>query len=293
MTHPDIRSVIDTADQLGETPLWCERTQKLWWLDIEQPKLQSLDPVTGAHQVFRFDCAWAGSLALCETGDLLIALDNDLYRFDPATGTKTLFASVGPATPKTRLNDGRTDRQGRFWVGTVDNVFQEKLGSLYRVDPSGKVTRMMEGVICSNSLAVSLDGRTLYFSDTRQYTLWAFDLDPVSGGLSNRRVFADHTKTLSKPDGACVDSEGFVWNAIFGGHRIVRYAPDGRIDRTIELPVTNPTCICFGGKDLSMLYITTATKMIAPEVLAEETHAGSVLAIDVGVKGVPECRFAI
>jgi sugar lactone lactonase YvrE len=185
MTTPIIQAVINKQDQLGETPLWCERTQKLWWLDIERPRLQSLDPATGAYQAFPFKCTFAGSLALCASGDFLIALDNDLYRFDPESGKLDFFVAVEPATPKTRLNDGRVDRQGRFWVGTVDNQFKEPLGSLYRVDPSGKVTRMFEGIICSNTLAFSLDGRTLYFSDTRQYVTWAFDLDTKTGDLSN------------------------------------------------------------------------------------------------------------
>jgi len=293
MTTPIIQAVINKQDQLGETPLWCERTQKLWWLDIERPRLQSLDPATGAYQAFPFKCTFAGSLALCASGDFLIALDNDLYRFDPESGKLDFFVAVEPATPKTRLNDGRVDRQGRFWVGTVDNQFKEPLGSLYRVDPSGKVTRMFEGIICSNTLAFSLDGRTLYFSDTRQYLTWAFDLDTKTGDLSNQRVFADYTADKSRPDGACVDSKGYLWNAIFAGHRIVRYAPDGRVDRVIEMPVTNPTCVCFGGPDFATLYVTSATKMIEADMLAKETHAGAVLALDVGVRGLPESRFDI
>jgi sugar lactone lactonase YvrE len=293
MTTLAIKSAINTSDQLGETPLWCDRTQKLWWLDIERPKLQSLDPLTDAYQAFPFDCVFAGSLALCATGGLLIALDNNLHRFTPETGELKLFAEVEPATPKTRLNDGRTDRQGRFWVGTVDNNFKEPLGSLYRIDPSGKVTRFMEGIICSNTLAFSPDGRTMYFSDTRGYVTWAFDLDIKNGDVSNRRIFADYRADNSRPDGACVDAEGFLWNAIFGGHRIIRYAPDGRIDRVIELPVSNPTCLCFGGRDFATLYVTTATKMIAPDVLAKETHAGAVLALDVGIRGIAESRFDI
>lgn len=293
MTAPRIEAVINTQDQLGETPLWCERTQKLWWLDIERPKLQSLDPVTGAYQAFPFRCTFAGSLALCASGDFLIGLDNDLYRFAPVSGKLELFVSVAPNTPKTRLNDGRTDRQGRFWVGTVDNQFKEPLGSLYRIDPSGKVTQMIEGIICSNSLSFSPDGRTMYFSDTRQYVTWAFDLDIDTGDIGNQRIFADYRGDNSRPDGACVDSEGFLWNAVYDGHRVMRYAPDGRLDRVVELPVTNPTCVCFGGADLATLYVTTATKMIAPDILAAETHAGAVLALDVGVRGLQEDRFAI
>lgn len=195
--------------------------------------------------------------------------------------------------PTTRLNDGRCDRQGRFWVGTMDNGLSQPLGSLYRVDPSGVVTKAAEGFIVSNSLAMSPDGKTLYFSDTRKHLLWAFDLDVDSGHISNRRVFFDHSADKSRPDGACVDADGCVWNAMFAGHRIVRYSPTGKIDRSIELPVTNPTCLCFGGPDYSTLYVTSATKMISPEALANETLAGAVLALNVGVKGLPEVTFKV
>jgi sugar lactone lactonase YvrE len=293
MKNPDVTCVVNEADQLGETPLWCERTQKLWWLDIERPRLQSFDPSSGRHDVFTFDSTYAGSLAICASGGFLVALDNDLFRFDPDTRALEKFVTVEPKNPATRLNDGRCDRQGRFWVGTMDNGLSQPRGSLYRVDPSGVVTRADQGFIVSNSLTTSPDGRTLYFSDTRKFVMWAFDLDVDSGNISNRRVFFDHSADGSRPDGACVDADGCVWNAIFAGSRIVRYSPAGKIDRTIALPVTNPTCLCFGGADYSTLYVTSATKMIGPEMLAEETLAGAVLALDVGVRGLPEAAFRI
>lgn len=293
MTYANVACVVNAADQLGETPLWCERTSKLWWLDIERPRLQSFDPSRGTHDVFPFHSVYAGSLALCESGGFLVALDNDLFRFDPSDRRLEKFVEVETKRPTTRLNDGRCDRQGRFWVGTMDNGLSQPLGSLYRVDPSGVVTKADEGFIVSNSLATSPDGKTLYFSDTRKYVLWAFDLDVDSGNISNRRVFFDHSADKSRPDGACVDVDGCVWNAIFAGHRIVRYSPTGKIDRSIELPVTNPTCLCFGGSDYSTLYVTSATKMIAPEALAKETLAGGLLALDVGIKGLPEVTFKV
>jgi sugar lactone lactonase YvrE len=292
VAYANVSCVVNAADQLGETPLWCARTSKLWWLDIERPKLQSFDPATGAHEVFPFNSVYAGSLAICESGGFLVALDNDLFRFDPGNRRLEKFVEVETKGP-TRLNDGRCDRQGRFWVGTMDNGLSQPLGSLYRVDPSGAVTRADQGFIVSNSIATSPDGKTLYYSDTRKYVLWAYDLDIDSGDISNRRVFFDHSADKDRPDGACVDADGCLWNAMFAGHRIVRYSPSGKIDRTIELPVTNPTCLCFGGPDYSTLYVTSATKMIAPEVLAREPLAGAVLALNVGVKGLPEVTFKV
>jgi sugar lactone lactonase YvrE len=286
-----VRVVINARDQLGETPLWCPRTDKVWWIDIERPRLQTFDERTGKHEVHPFESTFAGSLALHREGGFVVGLDNRLHRFDPATSTLNHLADVESADQRTRLNDGRCDRRGRLWIGTMDAAIQEPLGSFYRVEPSGAVHWLFTDIIVTNSVTTSPDDRTLYMSDTRRFKIWAFDLDPDDGALSNRRVFADYANEKGRPDGACVDSDGCVWNAVFAGHRVIRYTPAGKVDRVIELPVTNPTCVCFGGSDLSTLYITTATKMIAPEVLAKEPLAGALLAVDVGVKGLPEAMF--
>lgn len=288
----DIRRVVASTDQLGETPLWCWRTNVLWWIDIEKPKLQSFDPATGRHRVIPFDTRFLGSIALRRKGGLLVALDRKLYTFDPDAGTLDLFCTVEADDVDNRLNDGRCDARGRLWIGTMDNRILEPTGAFYSVDPDGTVTRHFDDVRVTNSVAISPDQKTLYFSDTRRFTLYAFDLDVDAGTISNRRVFVDYTATRDRPDGACVDSEGFVWNAIFGGGRVVRYAPDGRIVRTIPVPVTHPTCVCFGGADLATLYITTARKFLTPEQLAAEPWAGSLLATEPGVRGLPEHMFA-
>jgi sugar lactone lactonase YvrE len=295
----DVRVVVNARDQLGETPLWCARTGRVWWIDIEQPKLQSFDERTGRHEVFPFASTFAGSLALHRAGGFVVALDNSLHRFDPgfdpASGTLEHIVDVEPADAGTRLNDGRCDRRGRLWIGTMDAAIEKPLGSFYRVDPTGEAHRLFDDIIVTNSVTTSPDDRTLYMSDTRRFKIWAFDLDPEDGVLSNRRVFADYSNDTGRPDGACVDADGCVWNAVFAGRRVIRYTPKGKVDRVIELPVTNPTCVCFGGPDLGTLYITTATKMIAPEVLAREPLAGALLAVDVGaawgIKGLPEPMF--
>ncbi|RZL87243.1 MAG: SMP-30/gluconolactonase/LRE family protein [Variovorax sp.] len=286
-----VRVVVNARDQLGETPLWCPRTDKVWWIDIERPRLQSFDERTGKHDVYPFESTFAGSLALHRNSGFVVGLDNTLHRFDPASATLNHIVDVESPDRRTRLNDGRCDRRGRLWIGTMDAAIQEPLGSLYRVEPSGAAQWLFNDIIVTNSVATSPDDRTLYMSDTRRFKIWAFDLDPDDGVLSNRRIFADYTHEKGRPDGACVDSDGCLWNAVFAGHRVIRYTPAGMVDRIIELPVTNPTCVCFGGADLSTLYITTATKMIAPEVLAYEPLAGALLAVDVGVQGLPEAMF--
>lgn len=289
MAHIDC--VINPRDQLGETPLWCERSQSLLWIDIEKPKLQRYVPASGSHEVFPVAGNFLGSLALRAEGGLLLAIDAGLYTYSPGEGEPKPFRQVEPADLNTRLNDGRADARGRFWVGTMDNQLSRPNGSFYRIDPDGSATRLVGDIIVTNTVAIAPDQKTLYLSDTRRFTIWAFDLDVDDGMLSNRRVFVDFTATRERPDGACVDTDGCLWNAMFAGHRVVRYTPDGRIDRSIDMPVTNPTCVCFGGADLRTLYVTSARKFLSDAQLADEPLAGALFALAPGAQGLPECRF--
>jgi sugar lactone lactonase YvrE len=289
---PDIRRVVASTDQLGETPLWCPRSRVVWWIDIEKPKLQSFDPRTGQHRVIAFDADFLGSIALRRQGGLLVALDRKLFTFDPESEKLEPFCTVEADGIDNRLNDGRCDSHGRLWIGTMDNKILEPTGAFYSVTADGTVTKHFDDVRVTNSVAISPDQKTLYFSDTRRYTMYAFDLDVAAGAISNRRIFVDYTASKDRPDGACVDAAGFIWNAIFGGGRVVRYAPDGTIVRTIQVPVTHPTCVCFGGPDLDTLYITTARKFLTAAQLAAEPWAGALLATEPGVKGLPEQMFA-
>ena len=288
--RPKVECVVESRDRLGETPLWCDRTNRLWWIDIEQPRLQSYDPATGDHQATELPGTFAGTQALAKSGDRLLAEDLTLYLRDDATGRRSTLANV-EAGLDNRLNDGRADARGRFWVGTMDNQLHRPNGSLYRVDPDGVATRMASDVIVANGIAFSPDGRTLYFTDTRRYTSYAYDLDLDDGVVTNRRIFADYTATGDRPDGACVDVDGCLWAAFFAGSRVVRYRPDGTIDRVIPMPVTNPTCLCFGGRDLKTLYVTSAWKFLDAAQLASEPMAGGLFAIESVGQGIPEHRF--
>jgi sugar lactone lactonase YvrE len=287
-----VECVIPGSDQLGETPLWDAREQKLWWIDIERPKLQSFDPASGARAAYPYDAAFLGSLALTQSGSHVLAKDVSLYHRDPASGALSLFAQVETGLDN-RLNDGRVDARGRLWIGTMDNGLHRPNGSVYRVDPDGSVLPVFDEVVVANGMAFSPDNRTFYFTDTRRYCSWRFDLDIDDGQIRNRVLFADYTASGERPDGACVDVDGGIWTAFFAGSRIVRYRPDGTIDLVVPLPVTNPTCLCFGGDDLRTLYITTATKFLTPEQRASEPLAGSVFAVHGIGQGMPEHRFAI
>lgn len=290
-TTDGVRCVVPGSDVLGETPLWCAQTQSLLWLDIEEARLQRFHPASGRHDVYQFDARYLGSLALLRRpGRVLLGIDLALETFDLGTGARETLCQVEPADTDNRLNDGRCDSRGRLWVGTMDNQLTRGNGSFYRVDPDGSVHRQFGDVIVANTVALSPAEDRLYFSDTRRYTTWRFGLDVASGALGPREVFVDYGGR-ERPDGACVDSEGYLWNAIFAGGRVVRYAPDGRVDRVIALPVSNPTCVCFGGPELRTLYITTARRFLTRAQLREQPWAGAVLAIDVGVAGLPEQRF--
>jgi len=293
-TTDGLRCVVPGSDTLGETPLWCEASQSILWLDIEEARLQRFHPASGRHDVFQFSERYVGSMALMRQPErVLLGIDLALVAFDLGTGARELLCQVEPPTPDTRLNDGRCDSRGRFWVGTMDNHLSRGIGSLYRVEPDGSVHRQFGDVIVANTLALSPTEDTLYFSDTRRYVTWRFGLDASTGQLSEREVFVDHTEKKDRPDGACVDSQGYVWNAIFGGARVVRYAPDGTIDRVVHLPVSNPTCVCLGGPELKTLFITTARRFLTRERLREEPWSGSLLALDVDVPGLAERRFGI
>lgn len=290
--NPDLRCIVPGQDLLGESPLWCEATQSLLWLDIDGGRLQRFHPASGRHDCHTFAQRFVGSLALTrDPSVVLLGIDLGLYLFHLGRGELQPLCQVEDAALDNRLNDGRCDAQGRFWVGTMDNQLHRPNGAFYRVDPDGTVHRQFSDVIVSNTVAFSPDQRRLYFSDTRRFTTWQFDLDAAAGAATHRRVFVDHTEQRWRPDGACVDVEGHVWNAIFAAGKVIRFTPDGQVDHVIDLPVTNPTCVCLGGPERRTLFITTARKFLDRAQLLHEPLAGSVLAVDVDVAGLPEHRF--
>ena len=289
----DIARAVDARDTLGESCIWCPSTRKVWWVDIPRPCLQSFDPRTGEHRVYPLPGRFCGNAALRKSGGFVLAMDNGLHGFDPASSTLELLLHVEPDQPENRYNDGRCDRRGRLWIGTMDIEIRRPSGSFYRIEPDGAAQRVLGGISVPNSTAFSPDDRTLYFADSRQRAIWAFDFDLAAGTIGNRRVFVELSESHGSPDGSCVDADGFLWNAEFAGGRIVRYAPDGRTDRVVELPVTCPTCCCFGGDALDTLYITTSTHRLTPEQKAAERFSGGLLAIsNVGARGLSEAAFA-
>jgi sugar lactone lactonase YvrE len=284
----DMQRVGQQTDVLGEGPLWDVREQALYWVDIRKPAVRRYD--SGNRKL----TAWTmpetvGSLAVRKDGGLLLALKSALALFEPQSGTVRPVASPEADRPSQRFNDGKCDRQGRFWAGTMNDKVRQPDGTLYRFDGSECVA--IESVITiPNSLCWSPDGRTMYFSDSSTRTICAYDFDPATGQVANKRPFAT-TVAPSIPDGATIDAEGCLWCAEYDGWRITRFAPDGRRMHSVELPLQRPTSCMFGGPDLGTLYVTSATQKLSAEELAKQPLAGALLAMDVGVRGLPESRF--
>ena len=279
----------DQTDILGESPLWNELEQALYWIDIRRPALRRFDSSTGQIDTWSLPDL-VGCIAFCDDGRLLVALSEQLATFDPATGAIATIATPPAKIPGHRFNDGRCDRQGRFWVGTMHNLTRAPEGVLYRLDHRRQLVAVHTGICIPNSLAWSPDGRTMYFADSLRYTIFAYDFDPISGEMSGGRVFAK-TQAPVFPDGSTIDAEGYLWNAEFNGWRVVRYAPDGRIDRIIEVPTHRPTCCAFGGPNLDILYITTASQQMSADELGRQPLAGGLLSVHVDVRGLVEPRF--
>ena len=293
-THVSIDTVAHSADILGEVPLWCERSQRLWWVDVRRPALQHYEPASGRHAAQRLypGLDTVGSIALREAGGFVLATGSGIYLYDPASGEPALrIAHPEEGKPGMRLNDGKCDRRGRFWVGSMHDTKREPLGTLYRLDPDHGCRAMLDGFVLPNAISWSPDDRHMYFADTHNQVIWVFDYDIDDGAISNRRVFKDWTHQAGRPDGATVDAEGYVWNCMVATGHLVRLAPDGRVDRVIQLPVTNPTCPAFGGPGLDTLYITSHSQRFSVEQQAREPLAGALLALQVGVRGLSEPRY--
>lgn len=277
------------ASRLGECPIWCDDTQSLWWVDVLEPTLWRLDGLTGVCRQYPVKARRIGSLALREQGGLLLACDDGLYTYDPETSRQEFLVDPEPGADGHRKNDGRSDWLGNFWVGTLRERDYAPVGTLYRVAGDRSVTTVADGLAIPNGLAFDPERGRAYFTDTRAYTIWVSDYDPVSNVLGERKVFA-RTTPPARPDGSCIDEAGYVWNALYAGSAVVRYSPDGEVAQIVDLPVSHPTCCCFGGPNLDRLYVTSACEPLSADQRREEPLAGHVLVLDVGVRGRREFR---
>jgi sugar lactone lactonase YvrE len=287
----DLHLVLAGEARIGESPVWSSGERALYWTEIHGFRLHRLDTESGRSRIWQTKEKVA-SFALCEGGGLVAALHGGFALIDLDGGTLIRLARPFGPELEVHLNDGRCDRAGRrFWSGTLHEPRTKQNGALFRLSGDGTATRMAGGVIASNGIAFSPDDRVLYYADSRGPVIWAFDHDPITGAVTNRRIFATVPAGEGLPDGAAVDAEGCYWSARFMGDRIVRYRPDGRIEREIPMPVSNPTMVAFGGVDFRTLYVTTGRANLGPAELLRQPWAGGILAMTVDVQGLPEPRF--
>ena len=286
----DLVDILAVGNTLGEGVCWDPLHQRVWWTDIQERHLYCYAPRGGALSGFELP-ERLGSFAFVEGSERLIAaFESGFALYDPHSSAIEWIARPSHGAANVRFNDGRIDRQGRFWAGSMTEGPGAPMGKLYCLCGREARVHLTDIAIC-NSLSFSPDGAHLYFADTPHRTILRFDLDPGSGTLSNRCVFA-RTPEGAYPDGATVDAEGYLWSAEWAAGRVVRYAPDGSLSAQVELPVSQPTCVAFGGRELDLLFVTSARDGLTAAELREQPHAGDVFVYRVNARGLPDRRFS-
>jgi L-arabinonolactonase len=290
MTPVDI---IPAQNILGEGVSWHHETQTLWWSDIQAQKLWRYDIASKTTKSFDTPERLTSFGFIDGSETLVAAFESGIGLYKPGTPDISWLHRPHFDVPGLRFNDGRVDRQGRFWTGTmVETAGGPKAGTLHSIGGDGGIRTHADGISISNGICWSPDSRCFYFADSPTRTIYVYDFDPDSGSTSNRRVFA-RTPQGAYPDGANVDAQGFLWSAHWGAGRVVRYAPDGTIDSAIEIPAEQPTCVAFGGPDLDLMFVTSARDGLSSEALARQPHAGDVFVYNVSVPGLTDGRFII
>ena len=277
--------------QLAESPVWDIDKQHLYWIDIQGYTFNCFDPSTAENKSVKTS-ERISAFAIREQGGFVAATENGFQLYNQEKNI--LFPITNPEENKAnnRFNDGRCDRAGRFWAGTMVE-YGDTLpdASLYCLDQTFVCKKKYSNIILSNGLAWSPDNQTMYLADTRQPVVWAFDFDLDSGNVSNQRVFIEFGPKDGVPDGATVDTDGCYWLAKPRASQICRYTTSGKLDTVITLPVTKPTMCAFGGRTLNTLYITTNSYGFSPDELARQPLAGFLFAVDVSAQGIPEAKF--
>lgn len=277
-------------DQLGEGVAWDERSGTLSWVDIANGVLHEWRPDADWERTTEFD-GELGAAVPRAGGGYVLALGHELLLLDPDGGTERV-ATIEARLTENRLNDCRCDPAGRLWAGTMSKPRHPGMAGLYRLDPDRRLTTVLADTTLSNGLGWSPSGETMYFIDSVTQRIHAYEYDLATGSLGARRPLAVIDRADGLPDGLCVDAEGGVWVALFGGGAVRRYSPEGALEAVVELPVTNTTCPAFGGPGLETLYVTTTRHLLSREALAAQPLAGALFELQPGVRGLPANPFA-
>jgi len=281
---------LKVKNTLGEGIIWDATSACIWWTDIDGSKLyryqsedKQLDHWTTPERL--------GSFALVSDSEFLICgFASGFAYFNPHSGELQWLEKIEQNNPGTRLNDGRADRQGRFWAGSMVESGDRGAGALYCFDQQLQVASKVSGLTISNGLCWSPDSTVMYHTDTPSRRIHAYDFDPATGAIANQRCLV-RTEKGCFPDGSTVDVEGYIWNAQWGASQVVRYNPTGEVNFILPLPVSQPTCVAFGGPQLDRLFITSATQGLDEQALLAEPEAGNVLVFQTNISGTPDSRF--
>ncbi|MXY33389.1 MAG: helix-turn-helix domain-containing protein [Boseongicola sp. SB0664_bin_43] len=282
--------VLPWGAQLGEAPVWHPGERRLYWVDILHPAVYRFDPETGVND-FCDPGKLVSAILFGADGSKRVASQDGIETLDFENCRLSPYVDPENGFVRNRLNDAKVDPGGAIWVGSMCLDASKPSGGLYRVAPDGGVERKDSGITVANGLDWSPDFRTLYFVDTIPGRIYAYDFQPSTGFLSNKREFAAVPDDEGRPDGLCVDEEGGVWCAIWDGWRVNRYTPDGSLDRVLDLPVPRPTSVAFGGVNLETLYITSARTRLPATTLAEAPLSGGIFACTPGPIGLPAGQF--
>lgn len=278
------------ACTIGEGPMWSPGHQAVFWLDtVGKRILRSKLPFVASE--VRALPYKPSALVLTDCGDLLLGYKKGIGLFDFDSGRYVQLPCNGVDFVSEIFNDGACDAQGRFWIGTRDRQVTEPVGALYSIDADLLPRRVVDCITVSNGIAWSPDKSVMYHVDSRPGSIVAFDFHPDTGTLSNRRLFLDYAGLKYRPDGCTTDSEGFLWVAEVEGGQVSRYGPDGSLDISISLPVSKPTSVMFGGRDLSTLFVTSMRFGLTEEELRQQPLAGKLLRLTLDVPGLPEKVF--
>lgn len=287
--------MLDSLHELGECVLWCDRTGRLLWTDIPGAMLYTHTPATGETRRWPMPERLC-SFALTDSDDrLLLGLASGLAFFDFSSGQVTRICEVEAGLP-TRLNDGRCDRQGRFVFGMFNQQDNPRapIGGFYRLNRDLSLERLPLGnVSIANSICFSPDGGTMYYCDSMTLAIRCCDYDPDGGLVTNERVFAAGDAAPGEPDGSAIDADGCLWSSRWGAGQVVRFAPDGSVDRVVHLAAPQPSCVAFGGEQLDVLYATTARLGMSEQAVAKAPLSGGIFQLAAGVRGLPESRFLL
>ena len=290
MTTRESYEVLDGPTAvLGEGPVWSPRRQALYWVDIEERRVHRLDWHTRAVRSWLMP-ERISALAERERGGFICALESAIVLVDDEFRVTDWIARPEQGSRTNRFNDGKCDRDGRFWVGSMNETGTERSAALYRVDADLSVTTARSDIRISNGLCWSPDGTTAYFADSPGREIERMAYDRRSGGLGTPHVFA-RIAAPGVPDGSTVDAEGFVWNAEWDGGRLCRYDPEGRLDRIVNMPFSRPTACAFGGPDMTTLFVTSATFGLSDADRRRQPSAGRLLILGLEVRGLIERPF--